>query len=537
MSRTSTHVFRILLILLLGCAVGFAAGGDAAKKCPKKLVVAVEKITPTTFSEYSEVEGPLAPVQEAPVAVTAAGRVAEVRVKLGDVVKAGDLLIVMDSTELQKEIEAVEARIAKLEKKAKSRKPGRAAEELENARSEVETRKGILKAMNVTAPIDGVVAALSVAAGDSVAAGAVAGKISDMKTLKLPIPGENAAFLGNGQKIFVQFKDIAAGFSGEVRRTAAGADVLIDNFSLSLKPGMVATLKVLKKEYTAVVVLPQARLLGEGDARYVYVAEGNKARRVAVVAGPVTDGMVLIGSGLQAEQYIITSGLECLQDGKKIKVEGGIKPAAVQQPAKTEIARSEARQKPEKVEPVKEPKQPKQPAATTGGGNSFQIGAGAGYFMMSDKVFKDVYGSGGIAPKLSIAYTIKKHVELYVDAMYFSKSGTIVETKEEVKFTLIPVYVGFRYIFDNGQPMRPYIGAAGALFIMKEGLKTESPSFHSPKYGVSLNAGGYYDLSRSVALGLDARYDIGKVTIEGSEEKADMAGLRVSLGVNFRLSR
>jgi RND family efflux transporter MFP subunit len=67
------------------------------------------------------------------------------------------------------------------------------------------------------------------------------------------------------------------------------------------------------------IAVPRRAVLYDGDARSVFVAEGNKARRREVKAGLDQDDAVEILSGLAAGDPVIVSGSYELDDGMTIR--------------------------------------------------------------------------------------------------------------------------------------------------------------------------------------------------------------------------
>lgn len=169
--------------------------------------------------------------------------------------------------------------------------------------------------------------------------------------------------------------------------------------------------------------------------------------------------------------------------------------------------------------------------------NYFKLGAAGGLFTMSDKNFKDAYGSGGFSGLVSVSYVIAEAWEPYVQAGYFTKKGTLPLLEEELTFTAIPVYVGLRYHIPTKSAFTPFIGLGGGIFFMREKLASDAknPDFQKPHYAVSLNAGAHYALNDTLDLTLDAKYDMGKYTVTDTTDKADLAGLRLYFGLSVNL--
>ena len=67
------------------------------------------------------------------------------------------------------------------------------------------------------------------------------------------------------------------------------------------------------------MVLIQQQVLQDGAGACVYLAGKNRAKRATLTLGATEDQGVLVLGGLEKGQILIVKGVECLQDGKKIK--------------------------------------------------------------------------------------------------------------------------------------------------------------------------------------------------------------------------
>src|SRR4051812_14509841 len=111
----------LAIIVVVGAVVAANVGRD-----PKAIVIdwQVIKPLPREVNIDSPARGPIVqtvtapgvvePVEEAEIASQIVGRVVEVRVKDGDAVKKGDLLVKLDETEAKARLDSSSARIERL---------------------------------------------------------------------------------------------------------------------------------------------------------------------------------------------------------------------------------------------------------------------------------------------------------------------------------------------------------------------------------------------------------------------------------------
>jgi RND family efflux transporter MFP subunit len=101
------------------------------------------------------------------------------------------------------------------------------------------------------------------------------------------------------------------------------AEIEIPNSDRLLKPGMFARIEVVLLEKPGVLAIPgNAVILDQGE-RFVYVVEGNKAARRAIVAGIEQDRFVEIKEGLREGDQVVVRGQEAIRENTTIKVIDG----------------------------------------------------------------------------------------------------------------------------------------------------------------------------------------------------------------------
>lgn len=150
------------------------------------------------------------------------------------------------------------------------------------------------------------------------------------------------------------------------------------------------------------------------------------------------------------------------------------------------------------------------------------------YINPTDQVFKDIYGSGFMYGG-ELGFGIGKGVEIWIDGMYFRKSGQTTFTKEETKLSLFPLSGGVKAIFDFGV-FELYVGGGVSYFQYKE----SSPigELKENKLGWLIRAGTYINITRFLFLDLQAAFNYAKVRTGDLE--ANLGGLSFGAGLGFR---
>src|SRR5690606_5106699 len=113
----------------------------------------------------------------------------------------------------------------------------------------------------------------------------------------------------------------ASAFSGTVNFVGAAVDpssrtfpieVVVTNSAGTLKPGMIANVRLARATVSEALVVPQEAVLRVEDGYIVYVAEEEDGELVArsrpVVLGAAQGNQVIIESGLEAGERVVTVG-------------------------------------------------------------------------------------------------------------------------------------------------------------------------------------------------------------------------------------
>ncbi|HLO98875.1 MAG TPA: efflux RND transporter periplasmic adaptor subunit, partial [Fimbriimonas sp.] len=96
--------------------------------------------------------------------------------------------------------------------------------------------------------------------------------------------------------------------------------VKFDAASLGAKPGMFARGVITLAKHTGAVMVPESVIIERDNESYVFLADGDKAKRQVVTLGLRKGSMVEV-MGLSSGAQVINKGQTSLVDGSKIKVE------------------------------------------------------------------------------------------------------------------------------------------------------------------------------------------------------------------------
>ncbi|NOY98586.1 MAG: efflux RND transporter periplasmic adaptor subunit [Chloroflexi bacterium] len=228
----------ILILTLSGMLILSACNGAAATPSPAIPTVNLDSGSDQTAGSGSVVaSGVIVPAQEAQLSFTIAGRVQSVDVKVGDRVKAGQVLVGLDTAVL-------EAKVAQAEGARQTaqawldylNRVGTAHEHRERAEGDVAQAEGALAAAQaalaqatLTAPIDGTVVALDIIPGETVMPGQIIGIVGTLDRLQVEttdLSERDAPNVNVGQPATVYVEALDMDVGGKVVAISPMADTI-----------------------------------------------------------------------------------------------------------------------------------------------------------------------------------------------------------------------------------------------------------------------------------------------------------------------
>ena len=352
---------RILLlvsILVILTAVGvlpFRAGiwaKQESSKPSKQKKPPVVKVVSAIKAEMAlglALTGSVEPFRVARLASPAEGPILDIRVREGDRVKTGDMLV---SIGRRKGIDALIASLREeLKKEEKNlRRKGQlvakgavARVELDDAKASYEkVRAQLINAMEtakdyaVVVPWDGVISRLLVREGEFVAPRTVLLEMYDSSSLviRAAVPEKHAAGITADMGVNVRLDAYPDElFTGRIERLYPYLDPRLRTRTMEivlekpipLLPGMFARLELLLKTENEAVVVPVDALVATKKGDVVFVVKDGKAMARLVETGIDEGARIQIVSGVQPGDKVVVAGNEKLKNGVVVRLSGGEK--------------------------------------------------------------------------------------------------------------------------------------------------------------------------------------------------------------------
>ncbi len=356
-------ITQLAIIAVLGAAGGGGwyyyqnMGGQAVAAAPaarpQAPAVGVEYIKPKRQSVVEKVEavGTARANESVVVAAKQTGNIARINFQEGQTVRAGAVLIELESRERAADTEAVRAEIAQsravadeirqqLDRARALRQSGNAPEarvdqlesQLRAAEGRVRQNESRLRAADarfedfrITAPFEGRVGMRQVSLGALLQAGTPITTLDDVRVIKIEfsVPEQ---FLGQ-LRVGLAVTGLAPAFAGrEFKGEVTAIDTRIDpatravrlnasfdNSDGTLKPGMFLTIALSVATRENAIVVPEDALLAEGVRQFLYVAVDGRAQRREIKLGMRMQGEVEVLSGIGPDDSVIVRGLQRLR--------------------------------------------------------------------------------------------------------------------------------------------------------------------------------------------------------------------------------
>lgn len=340
----ATLTLAAALMTLSSCGASSTENTSSATP-PKAENVKVQPLTLKSINRVVEYATSLIAYEEVHMAPASPGRIEQITVEVGDRVAQGQLLAIMDQTQLhQAQVQLRNAETDYQRFDTLNKVGGVARQQYDQVKANYDiTRSNVAfltENTRLKAPFSGVVSGKYYENGEMYSGSpTAAGKAAIVSLVQM----NRLKTLANvSEQFFPQIKkgmpvslvcDIYPGrtFTGTVSRIYPTIDaatrtfpveVELPNADEALRPGMFARVSFELDKVEALLVPAQAILKMQGsDERYLFVADNGKARRVSLKMGQrINDEVEIITNNIQAGDQIIVAGQARLLDGMPVNV-------------------------------------------------------------------------------------------------------------------------------------------------------------------------------------------------------------------------
>ncbi|MEO7252874.1 MAG: efflux RND transporter periplasmic adaptor subunit [Casimicrobium sp.] len=364
MNKKATFLFAVLIAIgalsIAGCGKKDEATAQvAASKAELPRPVRFMQVGMSALGDISYLPGEVRARYEQRYGFRVPGKIARRAVDVGQEVKAGQVLAVLDSQDVLPAINAQSAQVevartdfvlqqselkrqqelrdkgfvsgAALERQAATTAAANAR--VKAAQSQLANAQNGLNFQTLRADKAGVVVAIDAEAGSVVAAGQSVVRVAQLgeKEIIVNVPEREVGLMKQAKGFAAQFDAIPGKvYSAKLRELSPAADtasrtymtkLAITNADDAVKLGMSATVRLDLAEAQAIIV-PNTALYTRDNATRVWLVDraSETVKPVEVKIGQSTNEGVAIVSGLKAGDLVVTAGANLLLTGQKVRL-------------------------------------------------------------------------------------------------------------------------------------------------------------------------------------------------------------------------
>lgn len=358
----------IFLLFVKGCFFGGSSSRPALQtiveqaQAPKEKVVAVKgfKVGRYNYEDSLNVLGTLKGAVEFKLSFEIPGVISSINYREGERYEEGALLLSLRQDDILLRLKKSQADLNKMQTSVKiaedkekeheklfamgaipkstlekvTHEMEAAKYEAEASRLEAKAQEAILEKSNLYAPSAGMIGSLNVEEGETISSNTLVGThvMTEYVNAEFGIVEKDVSKIALGQKakVFIDaFPDktfegvidnVAPVVSGSSR--TATAKVRLENPDRLLLPGMFCRVRVLLYSKKNTLVVPTDAVQGSEGEQFIYIINKEKE---SVEKRPITIGYTRpdysqIDAGVSEGEVIAISGLEQLEDGKKVRL-------------------------------------------------------------------------------------------------------------------------------------------------------------------------------------------------------------------------
>lgn len=356
------------LVLAAGCGKKDADTGNSQDKV--EVPVSVEEVRTGSISSTTTITGKVTPLAEINVVPKTGGKVAQVLVDVGSKVKQGQVLVRLDTAELDAQLKQATAAL-ELARSSNAQNQLRLQDaqnnlnrmqalynegaiskqqyetallqynltkntdtgaQVKQAQANVELIRTQISNAIITAPQDGEISARLVDPGEMAGPGVPV--VTLVNTAKVYIEGvvaeRDISLVKIGQQVDVKVEAAGGAFKGVVETVSPAADprskgyplkVALTNPDSKLKPGMFGEIRLVTGQKDDVVVIPKEVVVDRGAGKVVFVVKGGMAEERKITLGMESGDRVEVVDGIKAGEKLVVAGQTSLTDKSPVKVQ------------------------------------------------------------------------------------------------------------------------------------------------------------------------------------------------------------------------
>ena len=333
------HIISLLVLpLLLSCS-GEKKEERLVENTNKKVLVKIESVSAQDVEQLGEFTATVEANVSNNIAPQTPVRISKLMVEVGDHVKAGQVLVKMDETNLKQtriQLENQELEFKRIDELFKVGGASKSAWDAQKTQIEISRAiyKNLQENTQLLSPISGIVTARNYDSGDMYSGGNPIYTIEEIRPVKLKVNVSESLFtkVKKGNEVDIKL-DVYGDeiFKGKVSLVYPTIDPATRTFPVEIKiananervrPGMFARV-IMNFGTLNHVVAPDRAIVkqaGSGD-RYIYIYKDGKVSYQKVILGRRMDDRYEIISGVENGAQVVTTGQSRLTNGMEVEID------------------------------------------------------------------------------------------------------------------------------------------------------------------------------------------------------------------------
>lgn len=313
-----------------------------------KTLITIFDVTEKPFDAFVEVQGTSQAENNVNLTTDMGGLVTKVFVDEGQYVSKGKILIRLDNSIMQSQMNEINTSLSLAKDIFEKRKRlwdkniGSEIEFLQaqnNYNSILDKKQTLNVSMskaNIKAPISGKIDNVFLKVGELASPGMTAVNIVNLKNMEVQVsvPETYLGKIKKGNKVMVSFPTLNKEVEAKVKSVSQSINrnnrtftvvAYIPNKDGALKPNLLAKVKINNESIEKAIAIPSNLIQKSPQGFYVYTVENDKggqplAKEVPVEIGISYNGMIVITKGLIVGQQLINEGFRDVLNGDLVEI-------------------------------------------------------------------------------------------------------------------------------------------------------------------------------------------------------------------------
>ncbi len=338
-NASRTAIFLLLITLFIGCGKKVENNNNSINEVIPVQTAIVEMKNINISKTFT---GTLEGEEQANIIAKIPERITGIKIKVGDYVNAGQVLIELDKSGASSQYFQAEAALINAERDFKRMEAlfaegAISRQMLDGVQTQYKVAKANYEAakstVELTSPISGIVTALNTNIGDLAQVGMPLAVIANINKMKLifRVGEADIASLSIGQtlEIFSELKPSLIQ-NGKISQISKSAEIQSRTFEVKatfsnipdkwFKPGMFCRTRVNLNSQSNSLIIPNTAIVYKNENKGVYIIKNSSAHYKVIETG-ITDGLITeVVKGLNEGEIVATIGVNNLKEGASVHI-------------------------------------------------------------------------------------------------------------------------------------------------------------------------------------------------------------------------